>query len=65
MLVLTQKVGEEIHIGGQVILTVIAVNGNQVRLGVQAPAHVTVRRAELNCFVSDMKSRERKQGLRP
>lgn len=47
MLVLTRKVGERIHIGDDVVLTVVSIKGNQVRLGVQAPVDVKVMRAEL------------------
>ena len=47
MLVLTRKRGEEIVIGDNIRLTVVAVSGNQVRLGVTAPPDVSVRREEL------------------
>ncbi len=48
MLVLTRKRGEEIVIGDNIRLTVVAVSGNQVRLGVTAPPDVPVRREELD-----------------
>lgn len=47
MLVLTRKRGEEIVIGGTIRLTVVAVRGNHVRLGVTAPPDVSVRREEV------------------
>jgi carbon storage regulator len=47
MLVLTRKPGESIHIGNNVVLTVLSLRGNQVRLGIQAPADVRVLRQEL------------------
>lgn len=47
MLVLSRKLGEEIVIGGNVRVRVVAVNGNQVRLGFTAPADVLIRREEL------------------
>jgi carbon storage regulator len=47
MLVLTRKIGEEIVIGGKIRVTVVAVRGNQVRLGFCAPDNVIIQRAEL------------------
>jgi carbon storage regulator len=48
VLVLTRKCGDGIVIGDNIRLTVVAVCGNQVRLGVTAPREVSVRREELN-----------------
>ena len=47
MLVLNRKVGERIVIGDEVVLTVVAVHGQQVRIGIDAPASVPVWREEL------------------
>jgi carbon storage regulator len=47
MLVLTRKVGERIFIGDNIILEVLSVQGNRIRLGIQAPAGVSVLREEL------------------
>jgi carbon storage regulator len=47
MLVLSRKVGEEIVIGGTIRLRVVAVQGNQVRLGFDAPREVAIKREEL------------------
>ena len=38
MLILTRRVGETIMIGDDVTVTVLGVKGNQVRIGVDAPA---------------------------
>jgi carbon storage regulator len=48
MLVLTRRIGEEIVIGGNIRVTVVAVEGNKVRLGVTAPRDVTVDRQEVH-----------------
>ena len=37
MLVLSRKVGEEIVIDGEIRVTVLAIRGNQVRIGFQKP----------------------------
>jgi carbon storage regulator len=47
MLVLTRKLGETITIGDDIRITIIAVKGNQVKLGIEAPAQVTVHRTEI------------------
>lgn len=47
MLTLTRKSGEQIRIGDDIIITVRAISGNQVRLGIEAPRSVHVYREEL------------------
>jgi carbon storage regulator CsrA len=47
MLVLTRKLQERIKIGENVTITVLRVKGNSVRIGIEAPRHVRVVRAEL------------------
>ncbi len=47
MLILTRRVGEQLHIGNNVVVAVIGVKGNQVRIGVRAPNHVPVHREEI------------------
>lgn len=46
-LVLSRKVGEAFLIGDSVTMTVLRVNGRRVRLGVEAPQEIRVRRDEL------------------
>jgi carbon storage regulator len=47
MLILTRRVGETLMIGIDVTVTVVAVNGNQVRIGISAPKDVAVHREEI------------------
>jgi len=47
MLILTRRVGETLMIGDEVTVTVIGVNGQQVRLGIDAPDDVAVHREEI------------------
>ena len=47
MLVLTRKSGEGIVIGDQIRVVVIEIQGNQVRLGIQAPAGIPIYREEV------------------
>jgi len=47
MLVLTRKLGETIRVGEAITVRVLEVKGNQVRLGVEAPADVRIYREEV------------------
>jgi carbon storage regulator len=47
MLILTRRVNETIMIGADVRVTVMGVNGNQVRVGIDAPKEVSVHREEI------------------
>ena len=47
MLVLTRKLMERLFIGDDICVTVVRLEGGQVRLGIDAPRDVTVVRAEL------------------
>jgi carbon storage regulator len=48
MLVLARRVGETVVIDGGILVTVVAVQGNNVRLGVTAPPSVAVDRQEVH-----------------
>jgi carbon storage regulator len=58
MLILTRKVGESVKVGDHVTVTVIAVKGNQVRLGINAPRDVEVHREEIYERVQLEKNRQ-------
>ena len=47
MLVLSRKCGERIRIGEDIVLTVLRIEGAQVRLGIEAPRSISVFRQEL------------------
>jgi len=47
MLVLTRHPQETLYIGDEITVTVLGVQGTQVRLGIQAPTHVGVHREEI------------------
>ncbi|MGC4011241.1 MAG: carbon storage regulator CsrA [Pseudomonas sp.] len=47
MLSLTRTVGKTIRIGDEIEIVILRVKGNQVRVGISAPAHITVHRDEV------------------
>lgn len=47
MLVLTRKTGQEIVINGDIRITVTSIGDGRVKLGISAPSHVKVDRAEV------------------
>lgn len=47
MLILTRRLSEALCIGEDIKVTILAVNGNQVRLGIDAPREVPVHREEV------------------
>ncbi len=55
MLILTRRAGETLRIGDNVEVTVMAINGAQVRIGIKAPRTVVVDREE----IAERKRRDR------
>ncbi|MGQ9499589.1 MAG: carbon storage regulator CsrA [Dissulfurimicrobium sp.] len=47
MLILTRKAGEKICIGDDIEVTVLEVNGRQVRIGISAPVGLAILREEV------------------
>jgi carbon storage regulator len=58
MLVLSRKLNEKIVIDGGIIVTVLKIDRNQIRLGIEAPADVRVLREEIAGSSPGAKSRE-------
>ena len=54
MLVLTREVKEGIVIDKNIKVTVISILGNRVKLGIEAPDEVNIRREELEDFSEEM-----------
>ena len=57
MLVLSRKRDEKIVINGNITIMVVRIDGDKVKLGIEAPVNVTVHRQE----VFDAIERERRQ----
>lgn len=47
MLILTRRIGESVHIGDDIRLTVLGVRDTQVRIGINAPKDIPVHREEI------------------
>ncbi len=47
MLVLTRRKNQSLVIGNDIVITVLEVQGDNIRLGITAPRHVQVYREEL------------------
>ena len=47
MLILTRKAGEAVTIGDDIKITVLSIQGKQVKLGITAPEKVSVYRDEI------------------
>jgi len=48
MLVLSRKLGEKIVIGDNIVVTVVKIDRNQIRIGIEAPQEVPVYREEIS-----------------
>jgi carbon storage regulator len=47
MLVLSRKLGQRFQVGDEVQITIVKIDRNSVRIGIEAPGHVTVYREEI------------------
>jgi carbon storage regulator len=47
MLILTRRVGEALVVGDDVKISVLAIKGNQIRIGIEAPKNISVHREEI------------------
>jgi carbon storage regulator len=47
MLILSRRESERICLGDDIVLTIVRVNGDKVRIGIEAPPNVKILRNEL------------------
>jgi carbon storage regulator len=60
MLILTRRINESIMINDNVKVTLLSVKGNQMRVGIEAPKHVTVHREEIFQKIKKKKTHQSK-----
>lgn len=48
MLILTRRIEEKILIGDDIVLSVLDIEGNRVKLGLEAPRNVAILREEVH-----------------
>lgn len=56
MLILSRRVGERVLIGDDIVVTVLGVSGNQIKLGIEAPADKAIFREEIYQRLSNDKN---------
>jgi carbon storage regulator len=47
MLIITRKLGEEITIGDDIVITLLEIKSGQVKIGIKAPKDITIHRREI------------------
>ncbi|GBF10540.1 carbon storage regulator CsrA [Tepidibacillus sp. HK-1] len=63
MLVLTRKKGESIMLGHDIEITVVAIEGEQIKLGINAPKHIDIHRKEIYIAIQEENKLAAKQNL--
>lgn len=53
MLVLTRKTGESIQIGDNIEIKVVSIQGEQIKLGIDAPKHIDIHRKEVYLSIQE------------
>ena len=64
MLILTRKPSETVMIGDDIAVTVLSVQGNQVRVGISAPRDTDVHREEIYLRIQAQKEAGENSGQR-
>ncbi|MCT2537256.1 carbon storage regulator CsrA [Aquibacillus koreensis] len=56
MLVLTRRINEAIKIGDNIEVKVLGIDGDQIKLGIDAPKHVDIHRMEVYLDIQQQNS---------
>jgi carbon storage regulator len=63
MLILTRKLGESIIIGENVQLSVVEINKNNIKIGINAPKDITIYREEVFKKIKEENKRSSASGI--
>ncbi|MFU8797321.1 MAG: carbon storage regulator CsrA [Gammaproteobacteria bacterium] len=62
MLVLTRRIGETVMMGNDIAITVLSIQGGQIRIGMDAPSSVKIFRQEVyDRIQEETKTKAKKQ----
>lgn len=57
MLVLSRKLNQSIQIGDDIEVKIISIEGDQVKIGIEAPKHIDIHRKEVYLSIQEENSR--------
>jgi len=64
MLILTRSTNERLFINNnEIVITVLGIRGNQVRLGIEAPRHISVNREEIQARIEYYANESNSEGV--
>jgi carbon storage regulator len=56
MLVLSRKLGQSFHVGHDVRVTIVKIDRNSIRIGIDAPDHISIQREEIVFEMPELES---------
>lgn len=56
MLILSRRLGESVIVNNDIVITVVKVQGDKVRIGIEAPKEIPVHRKEIQDRVNNEKA---------
>lgn len=62
MLILTRNIGESFIINDETKILILGIKGNQARIGIDAPLHVSVNREEIQIKINEARKEAQENG---